>query len=54
VSFGICGVLARIPACIRPSQGDINSDHVIDVFDVIYLIDFTFRAGPNPVDPCEP
>ncbi|MBI5866861.1 MAG: hypothetical protein HZB43_00980 [candidate division Zixibacteria bacterium] len=37
--------------CSCPSQGDINSDAVIDVFDVIGVIGIAFSGDPDPQDP---
>jgi len=29
-------------------RGDVNADHVIDIGDVVYLINFLYRGGPPP------
>jgi hypothetical protein len=28
--------------------GDVNSDGMIDVGDVVYLVDYLYRSGPAP------
>jgi len=36
-------------------NGDVNSDQSIDISDVVYLLDFLYRGGPEPVMlSCEP
>jgi len=30
--------------------GDVNGDEDINIFDVVYLIDYLYRDGPEPVD----
>jgi hypothetical protein len=30
-------------------RGDANGDHMIDITDVIYMINYLFRHGPSPV-----
>lgn len=37
--------------CIGPMRGDVNYDdgELIDISDLIYLIDYMFLAGPEPV-----
>ena len=29
--------------------GDCNNDGIIDVGDVVYLINYLFKAGPEPI-----
>jgi len=48
-------VMAARGACSCPYRGDLNSDGVPDVFDIIYLIDYVFSSGPQPpIDPTCP
>jgi len=30
--------------------GDVNGDEDINIFDIVYIIDFLYRDGPEPVD----
>jgi hypothetical protein len=41
------GIITIAP-CDCPQQGDINSDGVIDIFDIIGLLDYQFMNGPEP------
>jgi PKD repeat protein len=40
--------------CSANSQGDLNGDGMIDVFDVIAVIDAAFSGGTDPQDPLSP
>jgi len=47
--------IITISTCDCPQQGDINSDGVIDIFDIIGLLDYQFMNGPEPLrDPACP
>ena len=41
-------------ACPHVGRSDVNCDCVVDMIDVYYLMDFVFKNGPPPCDPCEP
>ena len=32
--------------------GDANCDKMVDIGDVVYLINYLFKRGPNPCYPC--
>lgn len=44
------GIITIAP-CDCPSQGDVNGDGVIDVFDVIGIIGIAFSGDADPQDP---
>jgi hypothetical protein len=47
-------VRAEDGCCDCPSQGDVNSDGVVDVFDVMQEIAIAFRGGVDITDPSCP
>ena len=40
------------PQCPHVNRGDVNCDGINNVQDVVYLIDYVFRGGIEPCDPC--
>ncbi|MBI5866980.1 MAG: hypothetical protein HZB43_01590 [candidate division Zixibacteria bacterium] len=52
VTVGSADGMIVVPGCCScPSQGDINNDGSIDVFDVISVIDVAFSGGQDIQDP---
>jgi len=48
-------VLDTVTFAIRDINcGDTNSDVSIDLADAVYLINYVFKGGPPPVEPCCP
>jgi hypothetical protein len=37
-----------VPACDCRYHGDLDGNGVVNVFDVVRLVDATFRSGPSP------
>ena len=40
------------PNCPHLDRGDINCDGIENILDVVSMIDFVYRGGPPPCDPC--
>jgi hypothetical protein len=51
VEAGVDAFDIKIYEC-GPALGDVNADGLIDVADVIYIINYVFKGGPDPV--CSP
>ncbi len=42
--------IAVLPDAYAQDNGDVNCDEAINILDVVYLINFKYKSGP---DPCE-
>jgi hypothetical protein len=40
------------PQCPHVNRGDVTCDGINNVQDIVHLIDFVFRGGAAPCDPC--
>lgn len=45
----VCLVFGAVPIrAIQPDNGDVNCDDAVNVLDIIYMIDYKFKTGPEP------
>jgi hypothetical protein len=51
VEAGVDAFDVKVYEC-GPARGDVNADGTIDVGDVVYLINYMFKGGPEPA--CSP
>jgi hypothetical protein len=45
--FGL--ILAELQSSATVARGDVNLDFVITAADLIYLVNYTFKGGPEPL-----
>jgi len=43
-------VIAAIPIASAQDNGDVNCDEAINILDVVYLINFKYKSGPEPCE----
>lgn len=44
--------LVTVPVTMWSQRGDVDADHVINVVDVVFLLNYIFIDGPAPDPPC--
>ena len=45
-----CFTVAELP-CTVPVNGDVNADGMLTAADIVYLVGYNFKGGPDP-QPC--
>ncbi len=51
VEAGVDAYDVKVYEC-GPARGDVNADKIIDIADIIYLINYLYKSGPEPT--CSP